>query len=167
MNGYLLDENFRLFASSRFGNQPGFLFYFQILAAGLLPWTGLLIGRLVDDVRAIRRGESLDGLEVMLWSWTAAVVGFFTLSTFKLDHYVFPAAPALCLLCARAWVDVRADQMAAAPSRRADRPLPDRTDSGRRRRRLRLLPDRASPAAAVRGHRADRAGAVGRARWPR
>jgi 4-amino-4-deoxy-L-arabinose transferase-like glycosyltransferase len=113
VNGYLLDENFRLFAGSRFGNQPGFLFYFQILAAGLLPWTGLLIGRLVDDVRAIRRGESLDGLEILLWSWTAAVVGFFTLSTFKLDHYVFPAAPALCLLCARAWVDVRADQWAS------------------------------------------------------
>jgi 4-amino-4-deoxy-L-arabinose transferase-like glycosyltransferase len=39
----------------------------------------------------------------MLWVWTAAIVGFFTASTFKLDHYVFPAAPALCLLCARAW----------------------------------------------------------------
>jgi 4-amino-4-deoxy-L-arabinose transferase-like glycosyltransferase len=48
----------------------------------------------------------------MLWGWTLAVVGFFTLSTFKLDHYVFPAAPALCLLCARAWSDVRADQWA-------------------------------------------------------
>jgi hypothetical protein len=34
------------------------------------------------------------------------------LSTFKLDHYVFPAAPALCLLCARAWSDVRADPLA-------------------------------------------------------
>jgi 4-amino-4-deoxy-L-arabinose transferase-like glycosyltransferase len=113
VNGYILDENFRLFAGSRFANQPGFWFYFQILAAALLPWTGLLIGRLIDDVRAIRRGETLDGVELMLWSWTLAVVGFFTLSTFKLDHYVFPAAPALCLLCARAWTDVRADQYAA------------------------------------------------------
>ncbi len=58
VNGYVLDENFRLFATSRFANQPGFWFYFQILAAGLLPWTGLLIGRLVDDVRALRRGEN-------------------------------------------------------------------------------------------------------------
>ena len=64
-----------------------------ILAAALLPWTGLLIGRLIDDVRAIRRGERLDGVETMLLGWTLAVVGFFTLSTFKLDHYVFPAAP--------------------------------------------------------------------------
>lgn len=110
VNGYILDENLRLFASSRFANQPGFWFYFRILAAGLLPWTGLLLGRAVDDVRALRRGEPLDGIEIMLWAWTLSIVAFFTLSTFKLDHYVFPAAPALCLLCARAWHDVRADQ---------------------------------------------------------
>ena len=112
VNGYILDENVRLFAGSRFANQPGFWFYFRILAAALLPWTGLLIGRLVDDVRVLIRGDRLDGVETMLWSWTLAVLGFFTLSTFKLDHYVFPAAPALCLLCARAWSDVRADQWA-------------------------------------------------------
>jgi 4-amino-4-deoxy-L-arabinose transferase-like glycosyltransferase len=110
VNGYVLDENLRLFASSRFANQPGFWFYFQILAAGLLPWTGLLIGRFVDDVRAVVRREGLDSVETMLCVWPLAVVGFFTLSTFKLDHYVFPAAPALCLLCARAWADVRANQ---------------------------------------------------------
>jgi hypothetical protein len=31
----------------------------------------------------------------------------FTNSSFKFDHYGFPAAPALCLLCARAWHDSR------------------------------------------------------------
>ena len=113
VNGYVLDENVRLFAGARFGNQPGYGFYFQILAAALLPWTGLLIGRLVDDVRALRRGEQLDAVEIVLWSWTLAIVGFFTLSTFKLDHYVFPAAPALCLLTARAWSDLRADDPTA------------------------------------------------------
>ncbi|MGH9144377.1 MAG: ArnT family glycosyltransferase, partial [Vicinamibacterales bacterium] len=39
VNGYVLDENLRLFAGSRFANQPNFWFYFQILAAALLPWT--------------------------------------------------------------------------------------------------------------------------------
>ncbi len=112
VNGYVLDENIRLFASSRFANQPGAWFYFQILATGLLPWTGLLLGRLIDDVRALARGERLDALEVMLWTWAAVVVGFFTLSTFKLDHYVFPAAPALCLLVARGWVDTRHAEVA-------------------------------------------------------
>ena len=118
VKGYVLDENIRLFATSRFGNQPGVWFYFQILAAFLLPWTALLVGRLVDDIRAVARGESLDTVEILLWSWTAAVVGFFSLSTFKLDHYVFPAAPALCVLCARAWVDLRtADRTRHAASR--------------------------------------------------
>jgi 4-amino-4-deoxy-L-arabinose transferase-like glycosyltransferase len=113
VNGYVLDENFRLFAGSRFANQPGWSFYFQILAAALLPWTGLLIGRLIDDVRVVARGARLDGVETVLWGWTVAIVGFFTLSTFKLDHYVFPAAPALCLLCARGWADAHANPVGA------------------------------------------------------
>jgi len=112
VNGYILDENVRLFAASRFANQPGYGFYVQILAGTLLPWTGLLIGRLIDDGRALRRDGRLEGVEAMLWAWTFAIVGFFTLSTFKLDHYVFPAAPALCLLCARAWADLRTDSQA-------------------------------------------------------
>lgn len=108
VEGYLLNENLRLFGTSMYARQPGFWFYFQILAAGLLPWTALLVGRMVDDVRRLVRGDPPDAFEILLLSWTIAVVGFFTLSQFKLDHYVFPAAPSLCLLCARAWADVRA-----------------------------------------------------------
>jgi 4-amino-4-deoxy-L-arabinose transferase-like glycosyltransferase len=105
--GYVLDENIKLFATDRFGDQPPFWFYFQILATGMLPWTGVVAGRLVDGVRAVVARRAVDNVEVLLWAWTIAVVGFFTGSRFKLDHYVFPAAPALCLLCARAWVDLR------------------------------------------------------------
>jgi 4-amino-4-deoxy-L-arabinose transferase-like glycosyltransferase len=109
VNGYLLDENLRLFATNRFGSQPGPTFYFQIVAVNLLPWTAILIGRLVDDVRAALARRPIDDIELLLWAWTVAVVGFFTPSRFKLDHYVFPAAPALALLVARAWADVRAN----------------------------------------------------------
>jgi 4-amino-4-deoxy-L-arabinose transferase-like glycosyltransferase len=112
VSGYFLDENVRLFASRRFGNQPGPWFYFQILATGLLPWTGIVVGRLVDDVRRLIRREPLDAVEILLWAWTISVVGFFTASTFKLDHYVFPAAPALCLLCARGWQSIVDDPLA-------------------------------------------------------
>jgi 4-amino-4-deoxy-L-arabinose transferase-like glycosyltransferase len=108
VSGYLLDENLKLFTASRFRNQPGYGFYFQILALGLLPWTGLLVGRLIDNLRAIARGERLDSIETLLWTWPLTITLFFTLSTFKLDHYVFPAVPALCVLCARGWSDVRA-----------------------------------------------------------
>ncbi|HUK35124.1 MAG TPA: glycosyltransferase family 39 protein, partial [Vicinamibacterales bacterium] len=104
--GYLMNENVSLFASNRFNTKFDPLFYVRVLGAGLLPWTGLAIGRLWDDVRALRE-RSLDTTELLLWCWTLAILGFFTASRFKLDHYVFPAAPALFLVCARAWADVR------------------------------------------------------------
>jgi len=109
VRGYFLNENLTLFANPPYGNQPGWSFYFRILAVGLLPWTFLVIGRLVDDVRgAVEKTRTPDTFEVLLWSWAVAIVGFFTLSAFKLDHYVFPAAPAFCLLAARGWVDATA-----------------------------------------------------------
>jgi 4-amino-4-deoxy-L-arabinose transferase-like glycosyltransferase len=112
VDGYWLNENVRLFARPLYGRQPEWYFYFRILAAGLLPWTGLLLGRLYDDIRGIVAGDgTVDTFEILLWSWTIAVVGFFSFSRFKLDHYIFPAAPALCLLCSRAWADVRARKL--------------------------------------------------------
>lgn len=110
VDGYFLDENVRLFGVNRFPGQPGPAFYFQIVAAGLLPWTAILLGRLVDDVRVRAAGRRVDEVEVLLWIWAAAIIGFFTLSRFKLDHYVFPALPALALIIARAWADVRANR---------------------------------------------------------
>ena len=112
INGYLMDENIRLFATNRFRARTDLWFYFRVLGAGLLPWTGLVLGRMFDDARRLIRDRELDPVETLLWCWTVAVVGFFTFSRFKLDHYVFPAAPALCLLCARAWADVRAQTLA-------------------------------------------------------
>jgi 4-amino-4-deoxy-L-arabinose transferase-like glycosyltransferase len=106
--GYVLDENIKLYAANRFGGRWDPWFYFRVLAGGLLPWTGLLLGRLFDDARRLIRDKKIDPLEALLWCWTVAIVGFFSLSRFKLDHYVFPAAPALSLLCALAWAEVRA-----------------------------------------------------------
>jgi 4-amino-4-deoxy-L-arabinose transferase-like glycosyltransferase len=110
IKGYLLDENIRLYASERFTPtaSSSVWFYFRVLGAGLLPWTLLIVGQLYDDIRAwLRRDGSLDPAGVLLWSWTMAIVAFFTFSRFKLDHYVFPVAPALCLICGRAWIALR------------------------------------------------------------
>lgn len=107
VNGYILDENIKLYATNRFNGRLDTWFYFRVLGAGLLPWTGLVIGRLFDDVRSVIRERRSDPVDTLLWCWIIAIVGFFTLSRFKLDHYVFPAAPALCLICARAWDDIR------------------------------------------------------------
>ena len=48
--------------------------------------------------------------------WASLVLGFFTLSPFKLPHYGLPAFPALALLAARAWDEsIEATPGAAAP----------------------------------------------------
>jgi len=105
VTGYVLRENLWLFAGSLYGSQRSILFYPKVILVGLLPWTPLLVGRLIDAARGLTMGTA----ERLLWSWSIAVVGFFTFSGFKLDHYVFPAAPALCLLCAAAWSRARSD----------------------------------------------------------
>src|SRR5262249_13007427 len=89
IDGYLLNENIRLYSADLYTPtaSSSVWFYFRVLAAGLLPWTALLVGRLYDDGRAaLRRDGSLATVDVLLWSWTIAIVAFFTFSKFKLDH---------------------------------------------------------------------------------
>ena len=106
IDGYFLRENFTLFARPHYGNQPRWWFYLEIAAVGFLPWTWMLIGRFYDTLRSsASRQRPPDSFETLLWCWTIAIIGFFSFSQFKLDHYVFPAAPALSLVCARSWVD--------------------------------------------------------------
>jgi 4-amino-4-deoxy-L-arabinose transferase-like glycosyltransferase len=117
IQGYVLNENLLLFATPLYANQPPWWFYLGILASGLLPWTPMMIGRLADLLgAAAHRKAPIDTVDRLLWSWTIAIVGFFSVSSFKLDHYVFPAAPALCLICARAWS--HASSQASAPGSR-------------------------------------------------
>jgi 4-amino-4-deoxy-L-arabinose transferase-like glycosyltransferase len=114
IEGYALRENFWLYTRGladaptklSAGRQ---LSYTRVLLAGLLPWTPILIGRLVD----LARGRRLSVEERVLWAWVVGVTGFFAFSSFKLDHYLYPVAPAACLLAAQAWREVR-----AAPSLR-------------------------------------------------
>src|SRR5438874_5569 len=52
----------------------------------------------------------------LLALWSVLVVGFFTLSPFKLPHYGLPAFPALALLVARVWDEsINAQPGAVAP----------------------------------------------------
>ena len=55
-------------------------------------------------MRCARRGRDATArLWALLALWAVVVVGFFTVSPFKLPHYGLPAFPALALLVARVW----------------------------------------------------------------
>ena len=108
LQGYVLNENLLLFSRSTYANQPNWTFYLRIVAVGMLPWTPVLVGRLYDMGAAlVRRRPAVDLPEILLWTWVFVVLAFFSVSKFKLDHYVFPVAPALCVLIARSWMDAR------------------------------------------------------------
>jgi 4-amino-4-deoxy-L-arabinose transferase-like glycosyltransferase len=103
IEGYVLRENVWLFARSLYSQQYSPLVYLRVLLVGLLPWTPLLLGRIVDAFR----GRPFTTQERLLWAWAIAVAGFFMASRYRLDHYLYPAAPALCLLAAAAWQGAR------------------------------------------------------------
>src|SRR5262249_241422 len=79
------------------------MFYARSILGGVFPWSIITAGRGVDLFRFRADRSVLPIAEVLLSAWVAAVVAFFTIARFKLDHYIFPVAPACCLLAARGW----------------------------------------------------------------
>ena len=88
--------------------QPNYFFYVRTFFGAFLPWSLLVAGRAVDRLWAGRRAlVTLGAPESLLWAWALAVIGVFTAARFKLDTYIYPAAPAVCLIAARAWEAAR------------------------------------------------------------
>jgi 4-amino-4-deoxy-L-arabinose transferase-like glycosyltransferase len=93
----------------------GGLQFLGVTAVAFLPWTLCMPW-------ALRRALRLPWVDAdaRLWGllglWAVVVVGFFTLSPFKMPHYGLPAFPALALLAARVWDDcIEALPGAASP----------------------------------------------------
>jgi 4-amino-4-deoxy-L-arabinose transferase-like glycosyltransferase len=114
VQGYVLGGNvFYLTQPESFsGRAVNHTFYLRAFVAGFFPWTFVLLGRGVDLAR--RRWTALPWStnEKLLWLWVAVVVGLFSAARFKLDHYIFPAAPACCLIAANAWKEAAARRSA-------------------------------------------------------
>jgi 4-amino-4-deoxy-L-arabinose transferase-like glycosyltransferase len=89
--------------SNRGYNHTLYLFTFL---GGFFPWSILAVGAAIDAMRRRRMKLTLPAEEKLLWVWCAVVFVFFSIARFKVDRYVYPAAPACCLLAARAWLSV-------------------------------------------------------------
>ena len=100
---------------------------------------GIVIGRLVDDVRsASERARVLTASRCCSGPGPLRVVGFFTFSRFKLDHYVFRGGAERCACCARERGSTSVRFPMRRASRRPHRGTPRRSapDPDWRRRRL-------------------------------
>jgi 4-amino-4-deoxy-L-arabinose transferase-like glycosyltransferase len=107
VQGYVLAGNVYYFTQPESWSSRAIshAFYLRSFAGGFFPWSAIAMARLVE---LARRRASAGPDEILLWIWSAVVIGFFSLARFKLDHYIFPAAPAVCLLASKAWHDAAA-----------------------------------------------------------
>ena len=80
--------------------------YVSTFFAGFFPWSIVALGGAVDTIRRWRARIKIPPEEILLWAWVGVVFVFFSIARFKVDRYVYPAAPACCLLAARAWMSV-------------------------------------------------------------
>jgi len=120
VQGYVLAGNWFYFTqpASFSGRAISHAYYLRVVAGGFFPWSLVLIGRAIDLIRQ-RRFTRWSSEERLLWLWSAVVFVFFSAARFKLDYYIFPAAPACCLIAARAWREAANENETA---RDAERP---------------------------------------------
>ena len=105
VQGYILAGNLYYVTqpASFSGRAVSHTFYARAFAGGFFPWSAIAIARLADLALRRRSTAAVSIDEKLLWLWSAVVIALFSVARFKLDHYIFPVAPAVCLLAARAW----------------------------------------------------------------
>jgi 4-amino-4-deoxy-L-arabinose transferase-like glycosyltransferase len=82
---------------------PGgnFDYFLEQLGFGLFPWVAALPGALGELARVRLQGRTRrDDLVLFTGLWALVVYVLMSLSATKFHHYVFPAVPALAILCA-------------------------------------------------------------------
>lgn len=110
IDGYVFYNNLQLFAAPLYRRSFYPFFYVRVALSAMFPWTLICLAGLIDAWRHRSRGDLMDSRRVLLWAWVAVVFGFFSASRFKLDHYIYPLAPAACLLAADAWQTAAIDR---------------------------------------------------------
>jgi 4-amino-4-deoxy-L-arabinose transferase-like glycosyltransferase len=96
---FFVHEHFDRFLKKEHHREAAWYIFFVLLAAGSVPWVGVLVQSLVGAAR--RDGETTAFRpRLMLLVWVAFITLFFTKSNSKLPGYILPVFPAVALLVA-------------------------------------------------------------------
>lgn len=101
---FFIHEHFERFLLKEHHREAAWWVFFALLAAGSVPWLGVLVQSLVAGARG--NGETTRFRpRLMLLVWVAFIVLFFTKSNSKLPGYILPVFPGVALLVAH-YLDV-------------------------------------------------------------
>ncbi|MEO8482982.1 MAG: glycosyltransferase family 39 protein [Acidobacteriota bacterium] len=104
---YLLEGHLHYLSPRASGSSSASGFYLEMFVTVFFPWSLVALGSLIDDLRRWWKGTRPPSATLMLWLWIVSVLLLFTVARFRVDRYIFPAAPACCLLAARGWMMAR------------------------------------------------------------
>lgn len=76
------------------------LYYLPALLLGFFPWSMFAIPTALETARQFRGGAARSAAALLLCTWTATWIGFFTLAQTKLPNYILPVFPATAVLTA-------------------------------------------------------------------
>jgi 4-amino-4-deoxy-L-arabinose transferase-like glycosyltransferase len=109
VRGYILAGHLSYLSPRSSASSTTPTFYLRMFFTAFFPWSLVTFGYAVDTCRRRLAGVVPSTGETLLWAWMIAVIAVFTLAQFRVDRYIFPAAPACCLLAARAWMAAQSD----------------------------------------------------------
>lgn len=96
---FFVHEHFDRFLKKEHHREAAWYIFFVLLAAGSVPWVGVLVQSLVGAAR--RDGErTAFRPRLMLLVWVGFITLFFTKSNSKLPGYILPVFPGVALLVA-------------------------------------------------------------------
>jgi 4-amino-4-deoxy-L-arabinose transferase-like glycosyltransferase len=96
---FFIYEHFDRFLLKEHHREAGWWMFLALLAAGCMPWLGVLWQSLVQGARRTTPERFRPGLLALVW--VAFILAFFTNSESKLPGYLLPVFPAVALLIGR------------------------------------------------------------------
>jgi 4-amino-4-deoxy-L-arabinose transferase-like glycosyltransferase len=101
---FFVHEHFDRFLLKEHHREAAWWVFFALLAAGSVPWIGVLVQGLVLGAKREQRPEGAPAQRfrprLLLLVWVAFIILFFTKSNSKLPGYIVPVFPAVALLVA-------------------------------------------------------------------
>jgi 4-amino-4-deoxy-L-arabinose transferase-like glycosyltransferase len=96
---FFVHEHFDRFLKTEHHREAAWYVFFVLLAAGSVPWVGVLVQSLVLGAKRSTEATRFKP-RLMLLVWVAFIILFFTKSNSKLPGYIVPVFPAVALLVA-------------------------------------------------------------------